>query len=425
MSISSAQKKSLIAWCFYDWAASGFPIVVTTFIFATYFTTQVADNEIHGTYLWANAMALSGIIVAIASPIFGAIADDMGHHKRWLFLFTFICIVSSSLLWFSYPDKNVIGFTLAVVVVGTIGLEIAAVFYNSFLIYLAPNNYIGRISGWAWGLGYIGGILILSIVLFGFVKYPPSWLDVKTAEEIRICGPWVAIWYAVFSLPLFLFVKDTPRTSLSVRKAIFRGLREMGHTLKTLPTQKNLMLFLIAHLIYIDGLNTLFAFGGIYAAGTFHMNLPSVILFGLTMNIAAGIGAILLAWVDDYVGSKKTILISLLSLIGFGIMILVVKEERAFWVGGLLLSLFLGPLQAASRSLMARITPLQKSTEYFGLYAFSGRITSFVGPWLLGIVTLTFQSQRAGMATILFFFLVGGGVMCFVQEAKSKKLFNE
>lgn len=416
MNFSKNQKRILMAWCMYDWAAAAFPIIVTTFIFATYFTTKMATDEIKGTYQWANATALAGVIIAILSPIFGAIADYSGRHKRWLLFFTTVCIVSTALLWYAEPNVNYVYYTLLCVVIGTIGLEIAHVFYNSFLSHIAPRDYIGRISGWAWGMGYLGGIVTLSIALFVFVKNPPSWLNANTAEQIRICGPWVALWFAFFSLPLFIVVPDIPSSRLSMTQAIKRGFKELTATIMSLPQQKNLSFYLLAHLIYIDGLNTLFAFGGIYAAGTFHMSLSDIILLGITMNVSAGIGAILLAWVDDYLGSKPTILISLVFLIAFGISMLFVKTSAMFWCLGLLLTLFVGPVQAASRSLMVRITPEQKSTEMFGLYAFSGRITAFVGPWLLGAVTLYFQSQRAGMATIMLFFMAGGILMLFVHE---------
>lgn len=409
-------KKILFAWCLYDWACSAFPIIVTTFVFATYFTTHVAANEISGTYQWANATALAGIIIAISSPVFGAIADYRGHLKRWLFAFTLLCIVCSALLWYAYPQPSAIYPTLTFVVLGTIGLEIAIVFYNSFLPHIAPANYIGRISGWAWGLGYFGGIVALSITLFGFIKTKPAWLDMQTAEQIRICGPLTALWFLIFSLPLFFFVPETQTTQRSLSSAIKQGLRELANTLRSLPKQKNLTLYLITHMIYADGLNTLFAFGGIYAAGTFHMSFADILLFGITMNISAGMGAVALAWVDDYIGSKPTILISLTCLVIFGLPLLLVKDAHAFWGIALFLSLFLGPTQAASRSLMARITPIQKSTEMFGLYALSGKVTAFMGPWALGFATLHFNSQRAGMATILLFFFVGAVLMSFVRE---------
>jgi UMF1 family MFS transporter len=411
-------KKSLLAWCLYDWAASGFPIIVTTFIFATYFTSKVAANEIIGTYQWAMASAMAGVLVAVFSPIFGAIADYRGRPKRWLFFFTMLCVLGSALLWFAYPAEQYSYYTLFCVVLGTIGLEIALVFYNAFLPRIVPPQFLGRVSGCAWGAGYFGGIIILSIALFGFVKAEPSFLDVSTAGHVRICGPLVALWFFIFCLPLFYFLQDESKNHYPLKIAIRLGLQELWTTIKNVRAQKNIFIYLLAHLIYIDGLNTLFAFGGIYAAGTFHMSLTEVILFGIAMNVAAGIGAISLAWIDDWVGSKPTILISLFFMIIFGSIILFVNDAKWFWVSGLALSLFFGPVQAASRALMARLVDPNKSTEMFGLYAFSGRITAFIGPWLLGLTTLYFHNQRAGMATIILFFIVGGILMCYVREPK-------
>lgn len=414
--------KILIAWSLYDWACSAFPVVITTFIFATYFTTHVAINPIRGTYEWANATAIAGISIAFLSPILGAIADHSGWHKRWLFVMTWLCVIFTAMLWFVYPSSHYVSFSLTCFVLATISLEVGLVFYNSFLPHLAPQKYLGRISGWAWGLGYFGGIAALSIMLFGMIKHPPSWLNVAAAEQVRIAGPLVACWFAIFSLPFFLIVPESQVEHLPFHQAIRLGFKELFGTIKFLSNKPNLFFFLLAHLIYIDGLNTLFAFGGIYAAGTFHMNISGVILFGITMNVAAGIGAITLAWVDDFLGSKPTILLSLCGLFFFGICVLLVHSVTLFWLTGLSLSLFLGPVQSASRSLMARMTPADKTTELFGLYAFSGKITAFIGPWLLGWVTLYFDSQRAGISTILLFFATGGFLMYFVTEPKKPRL---
>lgn len=392
----------------YDWACTSFAIIVTTFIFSTYFTTHIAANQIVGTYQWANATSLAGLIIALTSPLFGAIADYGGHHKMWLLSFTLISIVSTALLWFAYPTAHFVYFTLTCVVVGTIGYEVAQVFYNAYLVDLAPKNYLGRISGWGWGAGYIGGIIALSIALFVFVKPKFPWLDTETAAQIRICGPFVACWYGLFALPFLFVAGQLSERSYPLSEAISAGAKDLLQTLKKLPTEKNILLYLIAHMIYTDGLNTLFAFGGIYAAGTYGLTFPQVLVFGITMNIAAGLGAISLAWVDDYIGSKETVIISLVCLIILGLPILFLHNKFYFWAFALSLCLFVGPVQSASRSLMVRLmADKQMSAEMFGLYALSGKITAFIGPWVLGWLTLKFDSQRVGMATVLLFFFLG------------------
>lgn len=406
----------VLAWCLYDWASASFSIIVVTFIFATYFTTRVAENQIIGTYQWANATSLAGIIIAFASPLVGAIADHGGHHKRWLFFFTMICVIATSLLWFSYPNISNVYSTLACVVVGAIGFEVALVFYNSFLPGLAPRAYIGRISGWGWGFGYLGGIVSLSIALFIFVKHSATWLNADTAEQIRICGPFAALWFLVFSIPLFFLVPEISTTSKPLGRAVREGCKELFSTLKKLPKEKNILLYLFAHMIYTDGLNTLFAFGGIYAAGTYGLSFEQVLLFGITMNITAGIGAMTLGWVDDYLGSKLTVIVSLFCLSIFGIPLLFLHDKYIFWAVALVLCLFVGPVQSASRSLMVRlIAEKDMSAEMFGLYALSGKITAFIGPWLLGMMTMLFASQRFGMATVLVFFVIGALLMIPVK----------
>ncbi|OGT69307.1 MAG: MFS transporter [Gammaproteobacteria bacterium RIFCSPHIGHO2_12_FULL_45_9] len=416
ISLKKHRRIILATWCLYDWASASFPIIVTTFIFATYFTSRVAADTITGTYQWANATAIAGLIIAATSPLFGAIADYSGHHKRWLFFFSLLCIISTSLLWYAYPAVDYVIFTLVCVIIGTIGLEISLVFYNAFLPHLAKPNSIGRLSGIGWGCGYLGGILALTLTLVLFVKSTPAWLNTQSAEQIRICGPLAGIWYLLFSLPFFLLIPETGNANMPLLRAIRSGTQDLISTLKSLPKQKNMLIYLISHMIYTDGLNTLFAFGGIYAAGTLHFSFSEVLVFGIMTNIMAGIGAIGLSWVDDYLGSKSTILISLVCLLIFGIVILVAEHKYTFWIGALLLSLFLGPAQSASRSLMTRLIIPEKATEMFGLYALSGKATAFIGPWLLGSMTLLFDSQRVGMATILVFFLIGGWLLLYVKE---------
>lgn len=409
----------IIAWCLYDWACSSFSIIVTTFVFSTYFTTKIAENEIVGTSQWANATSLAGILIAFGSPIVGAIADHGGYHKRWLFVFTWLSIISAAMLWFAYPSTHAVRLTLACLVLGTVGLEIAFVFYNAFLPRLVSKQYIGRISGWGWGSGYLGGIVALSVTLWVFVKGNISWLDNHAAEQIRICGPFVAVWYAVFSLPLLCLVPSIPSASRSLWAAIRVGCHELVATLKALPQEKHILLYLVSHMIYADGLNTLFAFGGIYAAGTYGLTFEEVLLFGISMNVTAGLGAISLAWMDDYLGSKMTIMVSLVFLILFGLPILFLHDKYIFWLFGLLLCIFVGPVQSASRSLMVHlIADKETATEMFGLYALSGKVTAFIGPWLLGWITLLFGSQRVGMATVLIFFIIGAIMLLPVRVLK-------
>ena len=421
MSLSkNSSRSAIVAWCIYDWANSAFPTIIMTFVFATYFTKSVAKNTFLGTAEWADAIALAGIIIAISSPIFGAIADHEGRRKPWLAFFTILCIISSALLWYTRPISSDVSWALSWAVLGIIGFEIGMVFYNSMLSDLAPKNYLGRISGWSWGLGYFGGLTSLLIVLFVFVDGHGLWphLDIKTAEQIRISGPFVALWFLIFAWPLFAWTPDRPSSGIGYRKAISQGLKSLYKTLITVKQHKEVLKFLLARIFYIDGLTTIFAFGGIYAAGTFGMSFAEVIQFGIAMNVAAGLGAMAFAWLDDYKGAKLTILISLTVMVICGSAMLLVHSKLLFWVYGMGLSLCVGPVQAASRSLMIRLSPKELITEMFGLYAFSGKATAFMGPWILGAITLAFHSQRLGMSIVIVFLIFGALILTRVKEKK-------
>ncbi|MDH3241457.1 MAG: MFS transporter [Alphaproteobacteria bacterium] len=397
------------AWCLYDWANSSFPAVILTFVFAAYFTRGVALNPVQGTGLWGSAITLSAIAIAIFSPVLGAIADRNGPRKPWLGVFTVMCVGATAALWFVRPHPDSIMFALVLLALGNFAFEIAIVFYNAMLPEICPEDRLGRLSGWGWGLGYAGGLVCLVIVLFGFVQaeVPPFGLERASAEHVRISGPIAALWYAIFALPLFVILPDRVGTGAGAIGAVREGLRQLAGTVRALKGRGNIVRFLIGRMIYTDGLNTLFAFGGVYAAGTWGMEVEEVILFGIALNLTAGLGAAAFAWIDDWIGSKRTILISLVGLTVLGAGILIVTDKTWFWILGAAIGIFFGPAQAASRSLMARMAPSDMRAEMFGLYALSGKATAFLGPAILGWVTVMADSQRVGMATVLVFFLVG------------------
>ncbi|MBT6093699.1 MAG: MFS transporter, partial [Rhodospirillaceae bacterium] len=379
---AAEDRKGLIAWSFYDWANSAFPTVITTFVFAAYFAKGVAADEVTGTSQWGYALSLSGLAIAIAGPILGAIADRTGRRKPWIALFTLIAALASLSLWQVEPDTRFVMTALISVAVANFAFEMGMVFYNAMLPDLSPPARIGRWSGWAWGLGYTGGLTCLALVLVGFVQAETPWfgLDKDTAEHLRATGPFVAIWMAVFALPLLLLTPDRPNTPEPMITAIREGLTTLADTLKNLRRYRDAAWFLLARMIYTDGLNTLFAFGGIYAAGTFGMNFQELILFGIAMNVTAGLGAFGFAWADDKLGAKWTITVAVAALVVLGSAVLVIESKTLFWVFGVPLGLFVGPAQAASRSMMARLAPAQMRTEFFGLYALSGKATAFMGP---------------------------------------------
>ncbi|MBL8701841.1 MAG: MFS transporter [Alphaproteobacteria bacterium] len=408
MTAPAFDRRAVFAWCLFDWANSAFPAVITTFVFATYVTQAVAPDPVSGATAWAGATTIAGFAIALLSPLLGAFADSSGRQKLWLAASASTMAVATTALWFVRPEPASLSLALAAFTIATVAFEVSIVFYNALLPGLAPATHTGRVSGWGWGLGYAGGIVCLAVMLVLFVLPERPWLglDKAMAEHVRIAGPLTAAWLVLFAAPLFLFVADPPARRRAAATA--GGWRDLLDTFRLLRRDhRALAWFLVANMIWSNGLTTLFGFGAIYAAGTFGMSTQEVLLFGIALNVTAGLGAFGFAWVDDFLGSKPTIAIGLAALIVVGAALLVVDSKSTFWILALAIGPFLGPVQAAGRTLCARLAPEDRRAQVFGLYALSGRVTAFLGPMALGAVTAATQSQRWGMATILPFFAVG------------------
>lgn len=403
----------LISWTLYDWGNTAFATIIQTFVFATYFVKSVAVNETIGAAQWGTITGVSAFVVALLSPIFGAIADQSGGRKIWLALFTWICIIPTALLWYVQPSPSYVSLALWAVGIGAIGAEGAYIFYNAMLPELAPESQLGRWSGWGWGMGYAGGVAALILSLLAFVNGNDAWfpLNESNAEPIRATFLLTAVWYAFFSLPLFLFSPPSPWKNISMNTAAIDGMQQLWSFLKQIRRYKYMVRFLIAKMFYVDGLSTLFAFGGIYAATIFGMAPQEVLQFGIAMNLVAGIGAAGLAFLDDWIGSKKVILFSLIGLIIPGCLAILATEKWMFWVLGLIMCLFVGPVQSSSRALMARMAPPEMRQQMFGFYMLSGKATAFFGPMLYGWTAFVTGSLRWGMSTIILLFILGGLVL--------------
>ncbi len=409
MNPTTASRRARAAWCFFDWANSAFPTVMVTFVFSVYFVGSVAEDKITGTAQWGYALSVSGLLIAILSPVLGSIADSSGPRKPWLACFVTITVIGSALCWYAAPDSSLVFYALLVFVVANVFFELGQAFYNAMLPDLVPPDQIGRLSGWGWGLGYAGGLCCLALLLLVFIQSetPPFGLSREELEHVRISGPVSAVWFAVFCLPLFLFVPDARSRKMALGAAIGDGITTLIRNIRRIRDFRDIAWFMCARLFYVDGLNTLFAFGAVYASQTFGFGAEEIIVLAIAMNVVAGLGAVVFSWVDDWIGSKETIVIALVGLIAFGAPLLVLEGKLMFWVFGLPLAAFLGAAQSASRSLMAHLAPEEHRTEMFGLFAFSGRVTAFVGPFVLATVTTWADSQRAGMASIIVFLAVG------------------
>ncbi len=412
------KKLTIFSWSLYDFANQPFTTLIVTFIYGTYFTQVIAENEIIGTALWSRAITITGLLVAILSPIMGAMADRGGFRKLFLILWTWVTIFGSLMLYKVLPG-NVIP-ALFWFILANVGFEMGGVFCNAYLPDIAPPEKIGRISGYGWSFGYVGGLLALGISYMLLIHPETPWFGFtkELGQNIRATSLLVAIWFAVFSLPTFIWVRENSNIVRQRKKLFSQSIKQMGNTFREIKRYKNLVTFLIARLIYNDGLITIFAFGGIFAAGTFHFTMNEIFIFGIVLNITAGLGAFAMGFLDDIVGAKKTIQISLIGLIIAVALAILTSSKAVFWVAGILIGIFSGPNQASSRSLMARFVPKEKENEFFGFFAFSGKATAFMGPFLLGVFTNIFDSQRAGIAVVLFFLILGSFLLIKVDEKK-------
>jgi UMF1 family MFS transporter len=318
-------------------------------------------------------------------------------------VFTLLTAAFTGALWFVHPRPTDAMLGLVLVAAATVAYEIATVFYNSMLADVAPADRIGFVSGLAWGLGYVGGLVCLLLCLVLLINPDSALLrlDRESAAPVRACALLAAGWLLVFGWPVLVFV----RGEVSSRRI------RLGPMLRAAARDRRLLAFLLARMLYSDGLTTLFAFGGIYAAGQFAMGAQQVLLLGIALQLSAGVGALAFARIDDRIGDKVTILLCLGALAAISCLVLLTRSAGAFWPLALLLGIFIGPSQAASRSLMARMSPPREQSTHFGLYALSGRVTGFVGPASLGVVTAVAHSQRAGMAVIVVLLVAGALVL--------------
>ncbi|MFK4503621.1 UMF1 family MFS transporter [Bradyrhizobium japonicum] len=442
-------RAAVISWIFFDWAAQPYFTLITTFVFAPYFATSIAPDAATGQSLWGFAMAAAGLAIALMSPVLGAIADASGRRKPWIAGFGALLVLAACTLWIGKPgDPAIIAPLLTAVALASVGAEFATVFNNAMMPTLVPPERIGRLSGTGWATGYIGGIVSLVIVL-GFLAANPETgrtllgfkplfgLDPVSHQGDRIVGPLTGLWFIIFVTPLFLFTPDYPAKH-PVREALREGLSDLKQSIKGLPQRKSLAAFLLANMIYTDGLVSLFAFGGIYAAGTFGWHTIQIGTFGIMLAIAGALGAWLGGKLDDGLGPKRVIAGSLLVLLlAVAAILLVDKDsvlfvkvapplpgaplfssaaERAYLVLGCLIGAAGGPLQAASRTLLIRLAPKDRIAQYFGLFALTGKVTSFIGPLLIGTITAVTASQKAGMAVLVVFFVAGLGLLMRVRD---------
>ncbi len=440
-----ASRKGIWGWMFFDWAQQPFHTLIITFVFAPYFAASVAPDAATGQSLWGWATGIGGVIIAFSSPVLGAIADTTGPRKPWILVFSVIGAIACWLLWFATPGMESLGWILVVIAFAVFGMEYAAVFNNAMMPHLVPRSELGRLSGSAWGLGYLGGLVSLILVL-GFMSASPDsgrtllglepilGLDPAMREGDRAAGPLTALWYAVFVLPMFLFTPDVARKP-SLTGAIRKGLTQLGQTLRRLPSERSYFSFLLSSMFYRDALNALYTFGGIYAAGVLGWTIIQIGIFGILANITGAVGAWLGGRADQRYGPKPVVAACAIILTACCILVISTTETQVlfitvaaageasswpditFYAAGGVIGAAGGAIQAASRTLLVDQVDRDRVTEAFGLYALSGKATTFIGPLSIAIVTAWVASdafglsaqdaQRIGVTPIVALFLIG------------------
>ncbi len=447
-----AGRRAVVSWYFFDWATQPVATLVTTFVIAPFFVDYIAADPDTGTAQWGWALAAAGFVVALLSPVLGAIADAAGRRKPWILGFSVPLVAGAILLWFGEPGAPYAVWTVLLgAFLATVGANFSEVFTNSMMPSLVHPDRMGRLSGSGWAIGYFGGMAALVIVIGLFVADPADGttflglaplfgLDPATYEGVRATGPLTAAWYVVFALPLFLFTPDAPRL-MPARRAIRAGLRSLGETLRQLRRYRNIVRYLIARMIYADGLVGLFAFGGIYATSTFDWTTTEFLLFGMLVVTAAIPGTFLGGRLDDLLGSKRIIIGSLVILVAASVGALSITADRilffvpidpppagdGLYAGlgeqlylliGAVIGIVSGPLQAASRTLIIALSPREHMTQFFGMFALSGKLTTFTAAASVAAVTSLSGSQRVGIATLVLFFVAGGVLMLPVDPKR-------
>jgi MFS transporter, UMF1 family len=446
----SEHKPSRLAigsWMLFDWAAQPFFTVIITFIFGPYFVSRLADNSVIGQTVWGYTIAAAGIVIALMSPLLGVVADATGARKPWIVFFAAIKMIALILLWFAAPGSNLLLPSICIVI-ATVAAECSILFNDSMMPRLMNQSEMGKISNIAWGLGYVGGLVVLFSVilllaansatgktLLGIV--PLFGLDAAQGEDARVTGPIAASWYFLFILPMLFFTPDA-KQGVALRSAIANSISQLGLTLKEVKNNSFIVQFLVARMLYQDGVNGLLALGGTFAAAMFGWQTLEMGIYGILLLVVAIVGCGLAAYVDRWLGSKKLILLSLSCLIiaAIGIVatgqgytlfgfiklptedaggLFATSAEKIYIGFGLLIGIAFGPVQASSRSYLARSVSAEESGRYFGLYALSGRVTAFLAPMTVASVTLYSGSAALGMAMLVIFLLVG-----FILLAKIK-----
>ncbi len=450
LSEAPVPKKMVRAWALWDWGSAAFNAVVTTFVFSTYLASQLFidpaiveaaagnDNDpalqaalAANTTVISWALTIAGVLIALLAPVLGQRSDGSGKRKLWLAINTGLVVLAMAAMFFVEPVPAYIYLGAALLAAGNLFFEFASVNYNAMLVQVSTPSTVGRVSGFGWGMGYVGGIVLLVVLLVLFIQNFGSesgngLLNLPFggdggALDVRFAILASAVWFAVFAIPVLRRVPEIPARERENRVSFFGSYRQLWATVRRLVQKNpNVLLFLLASAIFRDGLAAVFTFGAIIAAVVFGFSSSEVLYFAVAANVGAGIGTFIGGWLDDRLGAKNVIMGSLVGLILAGSAVLLIGDSKTgFWIAGLFLTLFVGPVQAASRSFLARITPPGREGEIFGLYATTGRAVSFLAPGLFSIIVGLTADTRFGIIGIVLV-LLGGLALMIPVKAKQE-----
>ncbi len=417
----------IVSWGLWDWGSAAFNAVVTTFVFTVYLTGKSFGDKAMVSAQLGWALAIAGVLVAVLAPITGQRSDTSGHRKLWLAVNTYLVVACIALMFFVQPSQSYLVLGLFLLAAGTVFFEFAGVNYNAMLSQVSTPRTVGRVSGFGWGMGYLGGIVLLLIVYFGFIHPAVGLFGVTGADgmSVRVAMLISAAWLGLFALPVLFSVPEyqAPAVVRRERVGFFRSYTVLGHDIARLwSSSRHTVYFLIASAIFRDGLTGVFVFGGVLAAGSFGFSAGEVIIFAIAANVVAGISTIAVGSVDDRVGAKPVILGSLIGLVvcGTAIFLLHGGGQLVFWTFGLALTIFVGPAQTASRTFLARLIPAGREGEVFGLYATTGKAATFLAPMAFAIFVTIGGAQYWGILGIVLILAIGLVILLPVRPRQER-----
>jgi UMF1 family MFS transporter len=405
----SATRGQIFSWALFDFANTAFYVLILTVGYPLYFKEIVTGSSAQSDLLWGTAFSISMLVVALLSPILGAVADYGAGKKRFLGIFTLLCIVATSLLFFVRDGMVVTGMVL--LILANIGFEAGLVFYDAFLPELTTERSYGRVSGYGFAVGYAGSLVTLAVA---YPLYVNGFGD-NNLLNVRISFLLAAAFFLLFAAPLFLFLPDKQRTGGLSRNFIRIGFERLRTTFGQFSRYRNVARFLLSFFLYIDAVNTIVVFSSIFARETLKMAIGEIVVFFLTVQTSAIAGSVIFGVVADHAGHKKTLGITLflwLCIVGAAY---VIQSKWLFYVLGFFAGIALGSSQSTSRSLMSGITPPEKKTEFFGFYSFFGKASAILGPFVFGLVS-SYLNQRFAILSVGCFLLAGLLLLQRVEE---------